>query len=110
MTWTAPDNGARPAISSYDLRYRKSTDTSWTDGPQNETGTSAAITGLESGISYDVQVRAQNSNGHSDWSPFGTGSTATPDNTAPTASDNTVTTNEGYGLHLCGLGFRLHGR
>ena len=94
VTWTAPDNGARPAIASYDLRYRKTVDSGWTDGPQDETGTSAAITGLESGTSYDVQVRAQNSNGHSGWSPFGTGSTATPVNTAPTASDNTVTTDE----------------
>ena len=90
VAWTEPDNGTRPAITSYDLQYKKSTDTTWTNGPQNETDTSAAITGLDASTSYDVQVRAQNTNGHSGWSDSGTGSTGTPANNAPAFDDATL--------------------
>ena len=34
VTWTAPANPGKPAISGYDLRYRPGTGGSWTDGPQ----------------------------------------------------------------------------
>ena len=57
------------AVRSYDLRYREGGSGGWTNGPQDVTGTRAAIRGLESGTSYEVQLRATNSKGDSDWSP-----------------------------------------
>ncbi len=80
VTWTAPSNTGRPTITSYDLQYRKGTTGNWTDGPQNQTGTSAAISGLDGNSLYQVQMRATNADGDSDWSSPGEGSTA---NNAP---------------------------
>lgn len=59
VTWTAPTNMGKPNIDSYDLRYIRSdaenkADSHWSGGPQDQTGTSATITNLESGTSYDV--------------------------------------------------------
>ena len=68
VSWTAPDNTGRPAITSYDLRYQKVTETAWTDGPQDVTGTSASITGLDQGTQYQVAVRATNADGDGPWS------------------------------------------
>ena len=82
-SWTAPDNSGRPDIQSYDLQYRRSPGGSWTDGPQDETGFSATITGLAAAARYQVQVRATNADGDGDWSPPGTGFTNEEDNEAP---------------------------
>ena len=65
------------AVRSYDLRYRKDGGGDWEDGPQDVTNTRAEITGLESGTPYEVQVRATNSRGDSEWSPSTTGYPAT---------------------------------
>ena len=74
VTWTAPTNTG-PAIASYDLQYRAGTSGNFTNGPQNVTGTSAAIGSLAPGTAYQVQVRATNAEGDSDWSFSGTGQT-----------------------------------
>ena len=72
VRWRAPSNTWRPAIDSYDLQYREGTSGSWTDGPQNVSGTSATITGLTAApTAYRVQVRATNSDGDGPWSPPG---------------------------------------
>ena len=86
VTWTAPTNTG-PAITSYDLQYREGTSGSFTAGPQNETGTSAAIASLMASTSHQVQVRATNAEGDGDWSFSGTGRTG---NTAPEFSANTA--------------------
>ena len=84
VTWTAPTNTG-PAIASYDLQYRAGTSGNFTDGPQNVTGTSAAIGSLAADTSYQVQVRATNAEGDGDWSVAGTGrTTATSAPGAPT--------------------------
>ena len=75
VSWTAPGNTGKPAITSYDLRYRVGSSGSWTDGPQDETGTTAAISALTADTEYQVQVRASNAEGDGAWSPSGTGST-----------------------------------
>ena len=75
VSWTAPGLNGGPAITGYDLQYRQGTSGSFTNGPQNVSGTSAAITGLTAGTSYQVQVRALNGETPSDWSSAGTGST-----------------------------------
>ncbi len=74
--WAAPANGG-PPITDYDYRYRVKTP----QGPWTEvTGTpitalSATIAGLAEGTEYDVQVRATNDEGTSNWSESGSGST-----------------------------------
>ena len=94
VSWTAPGNTGKPAITSYDLRYRVGSSGSWTDGPQDETGTASAISGLAEGTGYQVQVRASNAEGDGAWSAAGTGSTGstpTPGNNAPEFPSATAT-------------------
>ena len=88
VTWTAPSNTGRPSITSYDLQYRKGTSGDWTDGPQNRSGTSANITGLDGNSAYQVQMRATNADGDSDWSSPGSGNTA---NSPPTFTNASAT-------------------
>ena len=90
VSWSAPANTGKPDIASYDLRYCAgqaadcTTDSDFTDGPRDVTGTNAAIPGLAEGTAYQVQVRAGNDEGDGGWSDSGGGSTATPaDTTAP---------------------------
>ena len=67
VNWAAPTNTG-PPIQSYDLRYREGTSGTWTDGPQEVTGTNAIITGLTSDTLYEVQLRGTNSAGDGPWS------------------------------------------
>ena len=83
VTWTAPTNTG-PAITSYDLQYRQGDSGNFTDGPQDVTGTSAAIGSLAPGTAYQVQVRATNAEGDGEWSFAGTGQTLTTVPGAPT--------------------------
>ena len=83
VSWTAPGLNGGPPITGYNLQYRQGTSGSFTNGPQNVSGTSAMITGLTAGTSYQVQVRALNGETPSDWSPAGTGSTSSATATAP---------------------------
>ena len=69
VTWIPPAAN-RAAITDYDVRYKISSDTSWTDASYDGTGTSTTITGLTNGTSYQVQVLAKNRVGSSGWSPF----------------------------------------
>ena len=85
VSWAAPGLNGGPAITGYHLQYRQGTSGSFTNGPQNVSGTSAMISGLTAGTSYQVQVRALNGETPSDWSPSGTGSTSS------TATDPTLT-------------------
>ena len=89
VAWTAPANTGKPAIASYDLRYRAGSSGDWTNGPQDVATTSSALTGLTAGTSYEVQVRATNAEGDSGWSAAGTGTTSTPANRTPVV-DNMI--------------------
>ena len=92
VTWTAPSNTG-PAITSYDLQYRQGSSGNFTDGPQDVTGTSAAIGSLAPVTSYQVQVRATNAEGDGAWSFSGTGQTKSvpgaPTNLSAAAGGNT---------------------
>ena len=88
VTWTAPSNTGRPAITGYDLQYRKGLSGAWSDGPQDQTGTSASISGLDGNSAYQVQMRATNDDGDSGWSVPGSGRTA---NSPPVFADNSTT-------------------
>ena len=87
VNWNAPNNTGRPAITGYDLRYMISG--TWTNGPQNVTATNRAIHGLEPDTSYDVQVRAQNADGQSSWSPSDSGNTRTTEESQRTPTEQT---------------------
>ena len=74
-SWGAPSNTG-PDITGYDVRYRASSSEDFIDGPQDVTGTSTALTDLAPGTTYEVQVRATNDEGDSDWSDSGSGTTS----------------------------------
>ena len=78
VSWVEPLNSGRPGIAGYDLQYRVDGRSSWTDGPQDVSGTDARITGLTAGTSYEVQVRAFNTDGDGAWSSAGEGRTSAP--------------------------------
>ena len=82
VSWRAPAN-AGPPITGYDLQYRIGDSGGFTLGPQDLTVTRATIADLAEDTSYEVQVRATNAGGDSEWSASGTGSTRKPGNTAP---------------------------
>ena len=77
VSWSAPDaNGA--AIDDYDVRYKRTSASSWRSHSFSGTGTSTTISSnLDNGLEYEVQVRAHNDEGESDWSASGTGTPRT---------------------------------
>ena len=90
-SWSEPGNVGRPLIDSYDLRYKKTLDTSWTNSPQNVTGTSAVIGALEEDTEYQVAVRATNADGNSIWSQATAATTGDDANRAPVFDDGART-------------------
>ena len=95
VSWTAPDMTGKPAISDYDVQYRKSGDSSWTSHSFTGTGTSTTLTGLTSGKSYEVQVMATNDEGDSAWSASGTAITQAGGVTRSVAENSAAGTNVG---------------
>ena len=93
VSWTAPSTTGKPDINDYDVQYKKSTETSWTDHSFSGTGTSTSISSLDANTTYNVQVKAKNPEGDSAWSAIGSASTS---NTTPTFSSQptTATINE----------------
>ena len=82
LNWEAPENSG-PPITDYDYRYREPAGT-WTEVTNTTImGTTATITSLKASTSYDVEVRAKNAEGTSDWSNPGIGSTNAPDANNP---------------------------
>ncbi len=73
LDWSLP--GGPAAITGYDLQYREDGETDWEDRAHSGTGRSATISGLDDDTEYEVQVRAQNAGGMSEWSPSGTATT-----------------------------------
>ena len=76
VSWTAPTNTG-PAITAYNLQYRKNNEVNWTPTTYAGTDTNTTLTGLTPGTTYDVQVMAKNSEGDSPWSNSGSATTAT---------------------------------
>ena len=88
VSWVAPAaNGA--SISDYDVRYRAGNSGPWTEWNDTDTGTTigATITGLTNGQSYQVQVRATNSVGNSQWSNSRSATPAAQAPSKPVAPD-----------------------
>ena len=100
VSWTAPTNTGRPAITDYDVQYRQGTSGPWTSLTHTGTATTATITGLLNGRSYQVQVRATNAEGTSDWSPSGTGSTGSDPVFSATTQARSVAENSAAGTNV----------
>ena len=92
VSWTAPTKPG-PAITAYNLQYRKNNEVNWTAATYAGTETNTTLTGLTSGTPYDVQVMAKNADGDSPWSDTGRATTAA--NAPPTfTSANTFSVAE----------------
>ena len=97
VTWTAPSNSGKPAISAYTVRYcytafaskedeESGTGQSSCSDKSAGTGTSTTLTGLYANTLYRVKVKATNAEGTGSWSTEGTGTTRRRPNRAPTIS------------------------
>ncbi len=89
VTWTEPVNTG-PEVDDYDVQYRTGSGSflPWThDGD----GTTATITGLDVNTRYEVQVRAHNDEGESEWSASGFEGICSEGGDAPTPVEVEVT-------------------
>ena len=77
VNWSEPDNTG-PAIGDYDVQYREKGTGRFINGQHEGPGLSLMLDDLEPGTVYEVQVRATNDEGRSDWSESGEGMTVTP--------------------------------
>ena len=77
VSWNEPDNTG-PAITDYDVQYREKGRGRFIDGDHQGPGLTLTLTDLKPGTVYEVQVRAKNDEGTSDWSDPGEGMTVTP--------------------------------
>ena len=82
VIWHAPENTGDD-ITEYDVRYKKSTDASFSDDDHTGTATFATIMDLDADTSYHVRVQAMNGEGIGPWSLVGTGSTNKAGNGVP---------------------------
>ena len=98
VTWTEPANTG-PDVHDYDVQYRKSG--SFLPWPHDGPGLTTTIPDLDPNTRYEVQVRAHNDEGESEWSASGFGTTSANqrpvfDESAPTRSlgENTTGTQD----------------
>ena len=73
LTWDPPLSDGGASITGYTTRRQSTPYLTWVEVAA--TGTSHTLTSLDNGTSYDIQVRASNSEGDSGWSDL---ITATP--------------------------------
>ena len=93
VVWNPLVNTGRPPISTFNVEYKKTTENTFGDanvtlGTDTSPATSATITLLSADTSYQVRVRAVNSDGTGPWSLVGTGSTNKEDNSSPLFSQS----------------------
>ena len=77
VSWSEPENTG-PAITDYDVQYGEKGTGGFTDALHEGPGRTLTLSDLEAGTLYQVQVRARNEEGTSDWSDPGEGMTVTP--------------------------------
>ena len=96
VAWLSPTSSGYSSISDYDVQYKESLVTGWTDFPHIGAALSTSITGLTNGTSYDVQVRASNGDATGPWSatsaktPANLGGPGAPDPPTLTSGDQQI--------------------
>ena len=88
VSWREPENRG-PEIVDYEVRYREGGEAGYSDGGHDGTGLEVRLSGLKEGTVYEVQVRAVNQEGMSEWSEPGEGRTDSeePDPEEPDPND-----------------------
>ena len=99
VSWREPENRG-PEIVDYEVRYREGCEAGYSDGGHEGTGLEVRLSGLKEGTAYEVQVRAVNEEGISEWSEPGEGRTDTEDPDPDDPSDFTGEDLEGRHLTL----------
>ena len=99
VSWTEPENHG-PEIMDYEVRYREGSEAGYSDGGHQGTGLEVRLSGLKEGTAYEVQVRAVNEEGMSEWSEPGEGRTDTEEADPDDPSDFTGEELEGRRLTL----------
>ena len=99
VSWREPENRG-PEIVDYEVRYREAGEAGYSDGGHEGTGLEVRLSGLEEGTAYEVQVRAVNQEGMSEWSEPGEGRTDTEEADPEDPSDFTEGDLEGRRLTL----------
>ena len=69
-SWSAPSQGDAP-ITDYDVRIKRGVSGGWTTYQDNGTTRNYTFSGLTTGYTYYVEVRATNTYGNSSWSNSG---------------------------------------
>ena len=77
VNWSEPENTG-PPITDYDVQYQEGGGGGFTDAQHEGPGLALTLSDLKAGTVYEVQVRARNDEGMSDWSESGEGMTVTP--------------------------------
>ena len=80
VSWSAPSSNGYPIID-YDVQYKRTSSSTWLDRSHSGTSRSTTITGLSSGATYEVRVRAQNALGEGSYSLSDSDMTAAPPST-----------------------------
>ena len=77
-SWRKPGLNGGPEITGYNLQYKLSSASMWSDFTHSGTEVTATITGLTAGMSYQVRVQAKNGETDSDWSDASDAQNTTP--------------------------------
>ena len=99
VSWREPENRG-PEIVDYEVRYREGGEAGYSDGGHEGTGLEVRLSGLKEGTAYEVQVRAVNEEGMSEWSEPGEGRTDSEEADPEDPSDFTGEDLEGRRLTL----------
>ena len=99
VSWEEPENRG-PEIVDYEVRYREGGEAGYSDGGHEGTGLTATLSGLKEETVYEVQVRAVNEEGMSEWSEPGVGRTDREEADPEDPSDFTGEDLEGRRLTL----------
>ena len=99
VSWREPQNRG-PEIVDYEVRYREGSEAGYSDGEHEGTGLEVRLSGLKEGTAYQVQVRAVNEEGISEWSEPGEGRTGMEEADPDDPSDFTEGDLEGRRLRL----------
>ena len=99
VSWREPENRG-PEITDYEVRYREAGEAGYSDGGHEGTGLEVRLSGLKEGTVYEVQVRAVNEEGMSEWSEPGEGRTDMDEADPDDPSDFTEGDLEGRRLTL----------